>query len=99
MWNQEKVLRVAFLVGAITDALAILPMLVPPLANLLWGFEDVIIGRNMTAGNKPIGYPRKIRRGVEDGEIGSIVFHCAAIPVGGTHENTHACYDGTTAQR
>jgi hypothetical protein len=41
MWNQEKVLRVAFLVGAITDALAILPMLIPPLANLLWGFEDM----------------------------------------------------------
>jgi hypothetical protein len=42
MWNQEKVLRVAFLVGAITDALAILPMLIPPLANLLWGFEDML---------------------------------------------------------
>jgi hypothetical protein len=41
MWSQEKVLRVAFLVGAVTDALAILPMLLPPLANLLWGFEDM----------------------------------------------------------
>lgn len=41
MWSQEKVLQVAFLVGAITDALAILPMLIPPLANLLWGFEDM----------------------------------------------------------
>ena len=41
MWNQEKVLRVAFMVGAITDALAILPMLIPTLAKLLWGFEDV----------------------------------------------------------
>jgi hypothetical protein len=41
MWSQEKVLRVAFLIGATTDALAILPMLVPPLAYLLWGFEDV----------------------------------------------------------
>lgn len=41
MWSQEKVLRVAFLVGAITDAIAILPMLVPPLANILWGFENV----------------------------------------------------------
>ncbi|HUU40689.1 MAG TPA: hypothetical protein VMW42_07105 [Desulfatiglandales bacterium] len=41
MWNQEKVLRAAFVAGAITDALAILPMLVPPLAKLLWGFEDV----------------------------------------------------------
>ena len=41
MWSQEKVLRVAFLAGAITDALALLPMLVPPLARLLWGFEDM----------------------------------------------------------
>jgi hypothetical protein len=41
MWNQEKVLRTAFLVGAITDVLAILPMLIPPLAKLLWGFEDM----------------------------------------------------------
>jgi hypothetical protein len=41
MWSQEKVLRSAFLVGAITDGLAILPMLVPPLAKLLWGFDDV----------------------------------------------------------
>ena len=40
MGRQEKILRTAFLVGAITDALAILPMLIPPLANLLWGFED-----------------------------------------------------------
>jgi hypothetical protein len=41
MWSQEKVLRAAFLVGAVIDALAILPMIFPPLANLLWGFEDV----------------------------------------------------------
>jgi hypothetical protein len=41
MWNQEKVLRLAFLVGAITDAIAIFPMLIPPLARLLWGFEDM----------------------------------------------------------
>ena len=41
MWNQEKVLRVAFLVGIITDALAILPMLVPALAYIFWGFDNV----------------------------------------------------------
>ncbi len=41
MPNEEKLLRVAFLTGAVTDALAILPMLVPPLAALLWGFDDV----------------------------------------------------------
>ena len=38
--NQQKLLRVAFAAGAITDALAIVPMLVPPLAKYLWGFED-----------------------------------------------------------
>ena len=41
MWSQEKILRVAFLVGAFTDALAILPMLVPALARLLWVFYEV----------------------------------------------------------
>jgi len=30
----------AFLAGAITDALALVPMLFPPMARLLWGFED-----------------------------------------------------------
>jgi len=42
MADQEaRLLRTAFLAGAITDAGAIFPMLVPPLAGLLWGFEDV----------------------------------------------------------
>ncbi len=41
MWSQEKVLRVAFLAGTITDALAILPMIDQSLAHLLWGFDDV----------------------------------------------------------
>lgn len=39
--SQERILRVAFLVGAITDALAVLPMLIPTLAKLLWGFEEM----------------------------------------------------------
>ena len=38
--EQEKLLRVAFLAGAVTDALALVPMLFPPMARLLWGFED-----------------------------------------------------------
>jgi hypothetical protein len=38
--RQEKLLKTAFLAGAVTDALALVPMLVPPMAALLWGFED-----------------------------------------------------------
>lgn len=38
--RQERLLRFAFLAGAITDALALVPMLFPPMARLLWGFED-----------------------------------------------------------
>ena len=37
----SRLLRIAFLVAAITDAAALLPMLFPPLANLLWGLRDV----------------------------------------------------------
>jgi hypothetical protein len=33
-------LRAAFLLGAITDALAVVPMLSPRMASLLWGFDD-----------------------------------------------------------
>jgi len=39
--REERLLRIAFLAGAITDAGALLPMLFPPLAGLLWGFHDV----------------------------------------------------------
>jgi hypothetical protein len=37
--RQATLLRLAFLVGAVTDALAVVPMLCPPVARLLWGFE------------------------------------------------------------
>lgn len=37
--TQTRLLRTAFLVGAITDALAVVPMLVPSMARLLWGFD------------------------------------------------------------
>ncbi len=40
MPNQERWLRAAFLAGAITDALALLPLAVPSVARLLWGFDD-----------------------------------------------------------
>ena len=36
-----RALRAAFLVGAIADAFALLPMLLPPLATSLWGIRDV----------------------------------------------------------
>ena len=39
--RQERLLRTAFLAGAITDAFAVVPLLVPAMARLLWGFEDV----------------------------------------------------------
>lgn len=41
MPTEERLLRTAFAAGAVTDGLALLPMLIPPLASLLWGFEDV----------------------------------------------------------
>jgi hypothetical protein len=40
MVQQEKLLRIAFAAGAVTDALAIVPLLVPPLAKFMWGVED-----------------------------------------------------------
>jgi hypothetical protein len=39
--QQARWLRRAFLIGAITDALALVPMLSPAMARILWGFEDV----------------------------------------------------------
>jgi hypothetical protein len=38
--RRERLLRTAFLLGAVTDALAVIPMLSPPMASLLWGFSD-----------------------------------------------------------
>jgi hypothetical protein len=40
MPTEERLLRTAFLAGAVTDALALFPMLIPPLATLLWGFDQ-----------------------------------------------------------
>src|SRR5262245_58290280 len=39
--SEERLLRVAFLAGAIADAAALLPMLIPRLAGWLWGFHDI----------------------------------------------------------
>lgn len=40
MPDQDRLLRIAFLAGAITDAFAVVPMVVPSVAKLLWGFDD-----------------------------------------------------------
>ena len=38
--TQARLLRIAFVVGAATDALAVMPMLSPALARFLWGFAN-----------------------------------------------------------
>ncbi len=48
--REAQLLRTAFLAGAITDAGALLPMLFPPLARLLWGFEDDSSGYRFAMG-------------------------------------------------
>jgi len=40
MSSNSTVLRVAYLVGAVADALAIVPMLFPSVATLMWGIEE-----------------------------------------------------------
>jgi hypothetical protein len=37
--RQDLLLRAAFLLGALTDAVALIPMLSPSAANLMWGIE------------------------------------------------------------
>jgi hypothetical protein len=39
--RRTSLLRTAFLAGAITDAVAVVPLLFPSVAQLLWGFDDV----------------------------------------------------------
>ncbi len=48
--RRERLLRAAFLVGAVTDALALVPMLLPPMARLLWGFEEASGGYRFAMG-------------------------------------------------
>lgn len=38
--DQERMLRTAFAAGAVTDALALVPMTIPAVAKLMWGFDD-----------------------------------------------------------
>lgn len=58
MLNHEKLLRAAFLVGAVTNALAILPMLIPSLGKFLWGFSDA-----STAYRFAVGYAASLMLG------------------------------------
>jgi hypothetical protein len=37
---QERLLRAAFLTGAVTDAFAVVPMVLPSVAELVWGFDE-----------------------------------------------------------
>ena len=36
----EILLKIAFILGAIIDAIALLPMLIPSISKLMWGFEN-----------------------------------------------------------
>jgi len=42
MENKKAIfwLKVSFIIGMITDALALIPMLLPPMAKIFWGFSD-----------------------------------------------------------
>jgi peptidoglycan/LPS O-acetylase OafA/YrhL len=39
--REARVLRAVFLAGAVADAVALLPMLLPSFATLLWGLRDI----------------------------------------------------------
>jgi hypothetical protein len=41
--RRAQLLRTAFLVGAVTDALALVPMLWPPMARLLWASRPTTV--------------------------------------------------------
>lgn len=34
-------LRIAFIAGAVVDAIALLPMLIPTISKLMWGFDNI----------------------------------------------------------
>ena len=40
MNNKIRWLKIAFLAGIITDALALIPMIYTPMAKLMWGFDQ-----------------------------------------------------------
>ncbi len=39
MRDSNKIIRIAFLAGAVTDAAAIFPMIFPQIAEIIWGFS------------------------------------------------------------
>jgi hypothetical protein len=48
--REYRPLQTAFLAGAVTDAVALLPMLVPSFAKMLWGFSDTSINYRFAMG-------------------------------------------------
>jgi hypothetical protein len=50
MWTAERRLRIAFAAGAVTDALALVPMLSPTMAELVWGTPQDPFGSALARG-------------------------------------------------
>jgi hypothetical protein len=48
--GEYRPLQTAFLAGAVTDAVALFPMLVPSFGNMLWGFSDTSISYRFAMG-------------------------------------------------
>lgn len=61
MADQERLLRAAFLAGAITDALALVPMLIPAMAKVLWGFDAVSGACRFAMGYGAAGFTEPMR--------------------------------------
>ena len=55
--RHEQLLRAAVLLGAITDALVVVPMLSRPMLSLLWGFDEPTGVVNEDAGRGRVDAP------------------------------------------
>lgn len=38
--DSNKIIKIAFLAGAVTDVVAIIPMIFPQIAEIIWGFSE-----------------------------------------------------------
>jgi hypothetical protein len=63
--RHARILRLAFLLGAVTDAGALVPMLSPRMAEILWGFEDVSGPRTRRMNSRATSSPRPVLSVVE----------------------------------